>query len=237
MQRVWIELDEVTSTMDVIRDYVRDGYPLGTVVLAGVQTGGRGRRGAVWANAGTACLMSFLLPVTPGLPLEIIPLLGGVAAFDAAAAVCGDDGLAIKFPNDVLLRGDKVAGVLVEQWDVFGTAVYVVGIGINVAEPPALTDGCTTGALVASGTDVLPRKIAGHVISAVDTFLESANITAALVDAWNGRHAGGYWRHHPSLGKVSIVRLSGVGHVVVMLPDGTERSVSASSLMLDSAVR
>jgi biotin-[acetyl-CoA-carboxylase] ligase BirA-like protein len=237
MQRVWIELDEVTSTMDVIRDYVRDGYPLGTVVLAGVQTGGRGRRGAVWANAGTACLMSFLLPVAPNLPLEVVPLLGGIAAFDAAAAVCGDEGLAIKFPNDVLLRGDKVAGVLVEQWDVFGTAVYVVGIGINVAQAPTLADGCTTGALVATSTDALPRQIAGHVISTVDTFLEMPNVTAALVDAWNCRHAGGYWRQHPSLGQVSVVRLSGVGHVVVMLPDGTERSVSASSLLMDSVAR
>ena len=75
MKRVWIELDEVTSTMDVIRDYVRDGYPLGTVVLASAQTSGRGRRGALWANAGTACLMSFLLPAGESLPLEAMPLL------------------------------------------------------------------------------------------------------------------------------------------------------------------
>lgn len=237
MQRVWIELDQVTSTMDVIRDYVRDGYPLGTVVLASVQTGGRGRRGAVWSNAGTACLMSFLLPATPALPLEAVPLLAGIAAFDAAASVCGDVGLAIKFPNDVLFNGEKVAGVLVEQWDVFGSAVYVVGVGINVAEPPSLTDGRTAGALVLDGSSVLPRQIASHVISTVDGFADSHDVPVAIVDAWNARHAGGYWRTHPTFGDVSIVRLAGLGHVVVRLPDGTSRSVSSSILMMDGVTQ
>lgn len=237
MQRVWIELDEVTSTMDVIRDYVRDGYPLGTVVLASVQTGGRGRRGAVWANAGTACLMSFILPVSDALPLEAVPLLAGVAAYDAAASVCGHDGLALKFPNDVLLDGDKVAGVLVEQWDVYGESVYVIGVGINIANAPMLSEGPAAGALVRAGSEPMPRQIAGTVISAVDTFLESDRLTAELVDAWNARHAGGYWRSHPTLGKVSIARLASLGHMVVTLPDGSDRSVVASSLMMDGITR
>jgi len=237
MQRVWIELDEVTSTMDVIRDYARDGYPLGTVVLANVQTGGRGRRGAVWANAGTACLMSFLLPVSPELPLEAVPLLAGVAAFDAAAKVCGEVDLAIKFPNDVLFHGEKVAGVLVEQWDVFGQSVYVVGIGINVAKPPVLTDGGAAGALVPDGSAALPRQVAEHVIAIVDDYLERRTLTADLLDSWNARHAGGYWRLHSTFGKVSIMRLAGLGHVVVTLPDGSSRSVSASTLMMDGIVQ
>lgn len=235
MQRVWIELDEVTSTMDVIRDYVRDGYPIGTVVLAGIQTGGRGRRGAVWANAGTACLMSFLLPVTNELPLSAIPLLAGIAAFDAAASVRGDAGLAIKFPNDVLVDGDKVAGVLVEQWDVFGTQVYVVGVGINITDAPGLTDGSKAGALVPANVKVVPRQLAGQVIETVDSFVNNRDFCPVIVDAWNARHAGGYWRNHPTLGKVSVVRLSGLGHVVVTLPDGTSRSVSASSLLMEGS--
>ena len=235
MQRAWIELDEVTSTMDVIRDYVRDGYPLGTVVLASAQTSGRGRRGANWANAGTACLMSFLLPASDALPLEAVPMLAGVAAFDAAAATCGDMGLSLKFPNDVLLNGDKVAGVLVEHWDAFGEPVYVVGIGINVADAPELQTGYVAGALVGAGSATSSRKVADYVITTIDGFLETADMTPTLVAAWNARHYGGYWRHHPSFGKVSIVRLAGLGHVVVLLPDGTERSVSAASLMLDVA--
>ena len=236
MKRVWIELDEVTSTMDVIRDYVRDGYPLGTVVLASAQTSGRGRRGALWANAGTACLMSFLMPAGESLPLEAIPLLAGVAAFDAAATICGDTGLSIKFPNDVLLNGYKVAGVLVEQWDAFGAPVYVVGIGINVADAPQLDNGHVAGALVALGAAVSSRNVAEHVITTVDGYLDKSAAVAMLVDAWNARHAGGYWRNHSSFGKVSIVRLAGLGHVVVLLPDGTERSVSAASLMMDVAL-
>ena len=236
MQRVWIELDEVTSTMDVIRDYVRDGYPLGTVVLASAQTSGRGRRGALWANAGTACLMSFLLPAGDALPLEAVPLLAGVAAFDAAAAICGHTGLSIKFPNDVLLNGDKVAGVLVEQWDAFGVPVYVVGIGINVADAPELDTGHVAGALTALGAAVSSRNVAEHVITTVDGYVDKSAVVSMLVDAWNARHAGGYWRNHSSFGKVSIVRLVGLGHVVVLLPDGTERSVSAASLMMDVAL-
>jgi BirA family biotin operon repressor/biotin-[acetyl-CoA-carboxylase] ligase len=236
MKRVWIELDEVTSTMDVIRDYVRDGYPLGTVVLASAQTSGRGRRGALWANAGTACLMSFLLPAGESLPLEAMPLLAGVAAFDAAAAICGHTGLSIKFPNDVLLHGEKVAGVLVEHWDAFGAPVYVVGIGINVADAPELAAGYVAGALAAPGAALSPRLVAGHVIATVDGFFDKSAVAPVLVDAWNARHGGGYWRNHPSFGKVSVIRLAGLGHVVVLLQDGTERSVSAASLMMDVAL-
>jgi BirA family biotin operon repressor/biotin-[acetyl-CoA-carboxylase] ligase len=180
--------------------------------------------------------MSFLLPAAEPLPLEAIPLLAGIAAFDAAATICGDTGLSIKFPNDILLNGAKVAGVLVEQWDGFGAPVYVVGIGINVAAAPELDTGQFAGALVAPGAAVSSRNVAEHVITTVDGYLDKSAVVAMLVDAWNARHAGGYWRNHSSFGKVSIVRLAGLGHLVVLLPDGTERSVSAASLMMDVAL-
>jgi BirA family biotin operon repressor/biotin-[acetyl-CoA-carboxylase] ligase len=126
-----LHLRATGSTNDRARALAAAGAPHGTLVTAGEQHRGRGRQGRTWsAPAGQALLMSLVLRE----PHDLLPLRAAVAVAD----VCGERA-AIKWPNDVLLDGRKVAGILVEgrpqeEW-------AVVGIGLNVAVDVACLPG------------------------------------------------------------------------------------------------
>ena len=113
-----VRLGSVTSTQDVARE-----MPIGSVVVADHQTAGRGRSSHSWeAPHGAALLVSFVLPPNP-----LLSLAAGVAAAEA----CGR-GVRLKWPNDLLLDGRKVGGILVEA----SPAKAICGIGINLTWAP-----------------------------------------------------------------------------------------------------
>jgi BirA family biotin operon repressor/biotin-[acetyl-CoA-carboxylase] ligase len=108
---------------------LEDGDPEGAVAVAEEQTEGRGRLGRTWhAPAGSSVLVSVLLrpPVEPSRLPELSLVAGGAVA-EAIARVTGIDP-AIKFPNDVLVNGKKVAGILAESSE----GRVVLGVGVNV---------------------------------------------------------------------------------------------------------
>jgi len=116
---------EMPSTQDLLRDSV---YPHGAVAVAEHQTAGRGRLGRHWDDApSTALLFSVLLRPPATAPLPQLALVAGLAV---AGAIEREAKLlvAVKWPNDVLIEGRKVAGILLEASD----PVVVCGIGINV---------------------------------------------------------------------------------------------------------
>jgi len=118
-----LHLRSTTSTNDRARELATAGAPHGTVVTAGGQTAGRGRQGRAWvAPAGTALLVSVLLRDWP----DLLPLRAGLAVADLAGPDAG-----VKWPNDVVVDGRKVAGILVEARPQEGWTV--VGMGVNVA--------------------------------------------------------------------------------------------------------
>ncbi|TME17841.1 MAG: biotin--[acetyl-CoA-carboxylase] ligase [Chloroflexi bacterium] len=111
-------LAEVDSTMNAAA-----GLPVGSVVVADSQTAGRGRAGRTWeAPPGTALLATFVLPADP-----IVVFRAGVAA----ARACGPD-VRLKWPNDLMLDGRKLGGVLAE---IRGERA-LVGIGVNLTSAP-----------------------------------------------------------------------------------------------------
>lgn len=118
-----LHLRQTGSTNERARGLAASGAPHGTLVTADEQTSGRGRQGRRWsAPPGRALLCSLVLRDPP----RLLPLLAGVAV----AEVAGGDA-EVKWPNDVLIKGRKVAGILVEarpqeRW-------AVLGIGVNVA--------------------------------------------------------------------------------------------------------
>jgi len=107
---------------------LREDDPEGTVAVAEEQSEGRGRLGRSWqAPAGTSVLVSVLLrPPIESARLPELSLVAGGAVAQAIAAVTGINP-AIKFPNDVLVGGRKVAGILAESSD----GRVVLGIGVN----------------------------------------------------------------------------------------------------------
>jgi BirA family transcriptional regulator, biotin operon repressor / biotin---[acetyl-CoA-carboxylase] ligase len=130
----WQDVRVVTETgstnTDLLAD-ARNGAPEGVVLAAESQTAGRGRLGRHWASPPRAALTFSVLLLPRGVPPGSkgwIPLLAGVAVASALRSAAGVDAR-LKWPNDVLVHGAKVAGILAEQ---SGDAI-VVGTGINVS--------------------------------------------------------------------------------------------------------
>jgi len=128
----------VGSTQDILHEWAKQGAPEGALVIAERQTSGRGRMGRTWISpAGKGVWMSLLL--RPALPLALapqLPLLASVALARGLKAATGLD-VSVKWPNDLLLGGKKVCGVLLESSAENEQLVYVVtGIGISANLDP-----------------------------------------------------------------------------------------------------
>ena len=190
-----LHLRTTTSTNERGRALAAAGAPDGTLVTAAEQTAGRGRQGRTWvAPRGRALLCSLVVRDPP----RLLPLAAGVAV----AELAGPDAQ-IKWPNDVLLGGRKVAGILVEgrpqeHW-------AVLGIGLNVALrpddfPPELAD--TAATLGREPGDIEPtlaallRGLERWVMAPPAIVLEAVRARDALVGravrwaAGEGRGAG-----------------------------------------------
>ncbi len=129
---------ETDSTNDLAVRRGRQGGARGLAIFAESQTAGRGRFGRQWASASHRGLW-FSLLLRPALPLPLWPRLTTWAAVGLADAIEDALGLApqIKWPNDLLLGGKKVAGILAESGtDSAGEPFAVVGIGVNVNHEP-----------------------------------------------------------------------------------------------------
>ncbi len=129
--------DEVASTNDVAMDSANQPGADGLVVTAELQRRGRGRQGRRWlSEAGKNVMLSALLfDLAGALPHEALTIAAGLAVTEAIEETCGLE-CRLKWPNDVLLDGAKVAGVLVER-EMRAGPCMVVGIGINVNWAPA----------------------------------------------------------------------------------------------------
>lgn len=125
---------EIDSTQRLARELARSGAEEGTTVIAEAQSGGRGRLGRTWHSPpGVNLYCSIVL--RPPLPPPAVPQIALVAGLAVADAVIAATGLAprLKWPNDVLLDGRKVAGILTEMEAEMDRVHHVVaGIGVNV---------------------------------------------------------------------------------------------------------
>jgi BirA family biotin operon repressor/biotin-[acetyl-CoA-carboxylase] ligase len=153
--RSLLVLDTTTSTNRVAFEMAHQGAPHGTVVVADCQTGGQGRHGRIWHSPpgmNLYCSLLLRLPESRDeMPKRLgwVPLLSGLAAARAVSASTPLEP-GIKWPNDLLVNGRKLGGILCESAGL-GTAspVLVVGIGINVNQPrssfaPEIQDRATS---------------------------------------------------------------------------------------------
>jgi BirA family transcriptional regulator, biotin operon repressor / biotin---[acetyl-CoA-carboxylase] ligase len=135
--RFWTDVvvtDQTGSTNADVAAAARAGAPEGTVHTTELQTGGRGRLDRVWESpAGSGVIVSVLLrPASvPAARWVWLPLLVGLAV-DATAHECGVDS-GLKWPNDVLVGGRKLAGILLERIESPQGPAAIVGVGLNVS--------------------------------------------------------------------------------------------------------
>jgi BirA family biotin operon repressor/biotin-[acetyl-CoA-carboxylase] ligase len=218
-----LHLREVGSTSDRARELALAGAPHGAIVTAAAQTAGRGRQGRAWTTPpGTALAMSMVLRQVG----ELLPLAAAVAVAEA----CGTDADArIKWPNDVLVGGRKVAGILAEGRPHEGWAV--LGIGVNVAVdlaqmPPELRD--RAGSLGRAPAAVEP--FLKELVAALERWLPAS--PGAVLEAWRPRDA--LLGHEVSWAGGSGIAdgVDGEGRLVVRLADGGRTELNAGEVHL-----
>jgi BirA family biotin operon repressor/biotin-[acetyl-CoA-carboxylase] ligase len=162
-----VALDSVGSTNDEAAQLADAGSPEGTVVWSREQTGGRGRRGRVWASPVGNLYTSTIL--RPDCPAQRAAELGFAAALAVADIVPAGREVRVKWPNDVLVDGGKIAGILLESAiGQTGQVQHVVaGIGVNVGFAPQLPEmrypGSALGGSVEAALEKLTAALAARL--------------------------------------------------------------------------
>jgi BirA family biotin operon repressor/biotin-[acetyl-CoA-carboxylase] ligase len=170
-----IVLEETDSTNDLAAKAGDDGLPEGIVFFAERQRAGRGRLGRSWQSPPYQGLL-FSVLLRPAAPLERWPELTFCAALAVAEAVEAETGraAAIKWPNDVLVDGRKVCGILLEIHQGCPAGCVVIGIGLNVRQrsddfPPELRERASSlESMAAPGKAVLRRAAAISVLERLE---------------------------------------------------------------------
>jgi len=155
-----VALDTVGSTNDEAAQRADAGAPEGTVVWSREQTGGRGRRGRHWASPVGNLYTSTIL--RPDCPAQRAAELGFAAALAVADIVPAGREVRVKWPNDVLVDGGKIAGILLESAiGQTGQVQHVVaGIGVNVGFAPQLPEMRYPGAALGGSVEAALEKLA-----------------------------------------------------------------------------
>ena len=154
----------VPSTMDAARALAIAGAPHGTAVMAREQTGGRGRNGRTWLSP-PGNLYATILLRPDGLPHQA-PQLAFVVALAVAEAVDQAAGLGteLKWPNDVMRGGAKLAGILLERLD---DGAVLAGVGVNIRHAPRDMPYAVTS-LAALGCEREPDDVLAALMHALE---------------------------------------------------------------------
>lgn len=235
-----VYFDEIDSTNIAAKRMAQEGAPHGTLVIAAQQTAGRGRRGRAWETQRDENIMMTLL-LRPHMDGEQVALLSLVCAVATAQGIRAATGLdaKIKWPNDVVVQGHKVCGMLLEMTAAEGKIDAVAaGVGINVhqREFPQAFAKTASSLDVISGREISRTAVIQAFLAAFETLyerFEREGVRALMAD---------YRALSATLG--SEVRVIGVseefagraieldesGALVVQLPDGEQRTVLAGDV-------
>ncbi|HSD88734.1 MAG TPA: biotin--[acetyl-CoA-carboxylase] ligase, partial [Kofleriaceae bacterium] len=222
-----IELESCGSTNDEAARLARAGAARGTIVIAERQTAGRGRDGRLWESPPGGLYLSAVL--RPPLPVVAVPpmtLAIGIGLCEAVRATGAP--AVLKWPNDLLVGGRKLAGVLVEaQSQGNRLESVIVGIGINLtgALPAELGERAITLAEAAGATidrEVFLDRLLAHVEQWVERYVAVG--IEAIIPAWQERMATGIVaRAHDAAGPLTgvVEGLDADGALLLRDGDGT----------------
>ena len=166
LENVWLYA-EVESTQDVAHEQAARGVPAGALVVADAQRSGRGRQGRSWASLpGQGVWCTIVERPRDGSAFEVLSLRIGMRLAEALEAMA-DGRVMLKWPNDLMLDGGKLAGILTEaRWSGASLEWVAVGVGVNVTHPGV--DGAAALRADVARFDVL-RAVVGAVRDAAST--------------------------------------------------------------------
>jgi BirA family biotin operon repressor/biotin-[acetyl-CoA-carboxylase] ligase len=201
--------EETTSTNDVIEKLARDGVKEGAVVFAESQTQGRGRMGRKWVSPPRKGLW-FSILLRPAMRPAMVTQLTIVAATGLFRAIRAQTGITpeIKWPNDILIRGKKVAGILTELSAELDKVKYVIlGMGVSVnlsaADFPADVRKIATSLRIECGKPVDRAALAIRILQELDHDYHRIGVGEfeAVADEWE--------EHCATLGQNVLINIGG----------------------------
>jgi BirA family biotin operon repressor/biotin-[acetyl-CoA-carboxylase] ligase len=224
--------------MDGAREEAENGAPHGMIVVADEQTRGQGRRGRRWVSPpGNLYVTIILRPAAWNIrTLAMVAPLAACEAIDAVANVRSS----IKWPNDVLIEGRKVGGVLIDvHLGRDGIEYALVGVGINVALDASQHDeirGIATSLVAESGEAVSREKLLATLLNRFEKLYAAAVLDDSVYDAWRacletlGRHVHVEFGDHIDEGVAEDVDAD--GNLLLRRADGSVIALSAGDVTL-----
>ena len=217
----------VSSTMDLAHALAAEGAPAGTLVLADAQTAGRGRGGKRWRSApGAGIWMTIIERPNDAAALGVLAIRLGLKAAPVLERYV-DAPVRLKWPNDLLAHGRKLAGILVEtRWRDGSVDWVAIGIGVNVR----IDDAEVEAAGMRGGTR--RRDVLAELLPAVRAAARArGRLTEEELGRWGARdHAAGRRCRQPIAGRIRGVAADGA----LIVEQGGEMALARSgSLVLE----
>lgn len=231
-------VDETGSTNKDLAAAARGGATMDRVLVADHQTAGRGRFDRRWVSPqGSSLSVSALFrPTRPGREWGWLSILVGMAATEAIAGAIGEGRVSLKWPNDVLVDGLKVCGILSERVEAPGGPAAVVGIGINTHLGADELPVPTATSLLLAGFDVDKSVIVAGLLASLEQLLALWEGGGDVRDAYRvqcssiGRRLRVIVDPETSLSGVGT-DIDEQGRLVVRLDEGGERAFAAGDVV------
>ncbi len=228
-------VDSTSSTNDDVRAAAEVGEPEGFVVQAMRQTAGRGRHGRVWESPEGNLYCSVLLrPAEPLRDYGHYSFVAALALYDAVRdCVPPSVAVTLKWPNDVLVEGKKIAGILLES----GEGFLIVGIGLNVAHYPE-------DALYPA-TSLRAKGVETNVVEILTNFLTCLIKWRDAFCGYGFPHIRTAWLERAQQGALTVklpgetvrgtmIGLGESGSLRLQLADGSERAIETGDVFFDA---
>ncbi len=216
----FLYFDSLGSTNDYLKEHAME-LPDGTAVVTANQTAGKGRLGRSWQmRLGDSLAMSILFRPAPAEHAAIMPVLCGIAAARAISALCGTQ-VFIKWPNDLIIGGRKITGILCESRIVGNSGFLICGIGVNTHAAEGYYRECGlpyAGSIqMCTGVSVSHEELACRILEELEMIYEQfcKDGFSSLVDEYSslcinlGREVRVIYREREVLGKAVAIQENG----------------------------
>jgi BirA family biotin operon repressor/biotin-[acetyl-CoA-carboxylase] ligase len=222
---------EISSTMDIAREMARKGASHFSVVIAGRQTSGRGRLRRIWESGDGGLYFTMIL--RPDIPLQWCFRVNFAASLVLCRTIRKLTGLgaAVKWPNDILIDGKKLSGMLSEmEAEAEMISFITVGIGINVNNDPTAFEpnACSLRQLL--GKPASRKEILARFLGELQAYLDEADVNLEkTIGEWKhlsctlGRHVSVVTPQETSTGLA--LDIDSTGALILELTDGSRKKV------------
>jgi BirA family biotin operon repressor/biotin-[acetyl-CoA-carboxylase] ligase len=183
-----IQLRETTSTQDEVHRLAEQGAPQGTAVSAVRQAAGRGARGRGWESPEGGLWLSVLWRPHGTDEARLLSLRAGLAIAELLDGLGGLPPIELKWPNDLVVQGRKLGGILCEaRWHGDALAWVVIGVGLNVRNAPPAGTRLPSASLAEWRPDLEPASLAVPVATAIQRLRGAGSLGAEELAAWRTR--------------------------------------------------